>query len=294
MSGTHEPRGESGRDQDPRGESRRDQDPRGESRRDADLDGDLRSALDHLERPAARPEFRAALKERFLAGAAAESAASAPQSARSASATPPRRRLVLLGAALAAAAAVVLTLFLTKVRAPAWRVHDASSATSVVVDGVALRVDDRGLLAEALGSARELEVRGGILRLCVRDEAWIEIADGTRLSQMKFAAAGPYQVKTDRGSLAVSTLPAFAGRGMRVLTDDFDLQVTGTAFAVDVDALGSCLCTLEGSVQCRPAGATAGKSVASGQMCFAYHDGSAPLWGAAHASHLEPLRALRE
>jgi len=262
------------------------------SDRDAEPDVHLRSALERLERPAARPEFRAALKERFLAEAVAGGASQAAISARSAPSS--GRRLVLLGVALVAAAGIVLTLFLKKERAPVWRVHGESSATSVLVDGLAVRVDDTALLVQALGSARELEVRGGHLRLCVRDEVWIQLADGTRLSQMRFAAAGPYQAKTDRGSLAVLTLPAFGGRGMRVITEDFDLEVVGTTFAVDVYASGSCLCTLEGSVECRPAGAAAAKSVGSGQMCFAFRDRSTPLWGTASESHLEPLRSLGE
>ncbi|MCY2959739.1 MAG: FecR domain-containing protein [Planctomycetota bacterium] len=268
---------------------------------DGQVDPELQRALERLGRPRARPEFRSALKERFLAGAvelAATSEASAPRAstgdgARSSSGSPPpRRRLVLLVSALAAAAAVVLTLFLTKVRAPVWRVDRASTASSVLVDGIAIPLDDEARLAQALGSARELEVRGGSLRLCVRDEAWIQLAEGTRLSQMKFAAAGPYQLRTDHGSLAVATLPDFSGRGMRVVTEDFDLQVTGTVFGVDVDAAGSCLCTLEGSVQCHPAGGAVAKPVPSGQMCFSYRDRRAPAWGAAHEAHLVPLREL--
>lgn len=262
------------------------------TRGDPEPDAELRGALEHLERPAARAEFRAALEQRFLAGAG-DAAPEPTIEPRAPAAASPRRGLYLLGVALAAAAAVVLTLFLAKSRAPTWRVHGASDATSVVVDGIPLRADDTARLVEALGSARELEVRGGRLRLCVRDEAWIELAPGTRLSQMKFAAAGPYQVRTDHGSLAVSTLPAFSGRGMRVLTADFDLQVTGTSFAVDVDEAGSCLCTLEGSVQCLPAGESQAQAVAAGRMCFAYRDRSPAKWGSAHESHLSPLRGLR-
>lgn len=246
-------------------------------------DPKLHRALTALERPPARPEFRAALRERFLAGAAHEVAPAAPA---------PRRRLALLAGALAAAAALVVTLFLTRPRAAVWQVHAASTATAVLVDGIAFRLDDPAPLVEALGTARELEVQGGTLRLGVRDEVWIELADDARLSQMKFAAAGPYQARAERGSLRVATLPAFGGRGMRVTTADFDLQVTGTVFGVDVSDAGSCLCTLAGSVRCDPTGAPGAGPVAEGRMCFVYRDGAAPLWGAAHARHLEPLRHL--
>ncbi len=303
-------------------------DVHGHGARGSEPDADLRRVLGALDRPAARPEFRAALRERFLAGADVEaprdqrldavSPASRPASTpprdastpssraatpeRRSAATPERRaaetprsprRLVLLAGALAAAAAIVLTLFLTRPRTALWRVHADSSATAVLVDGVALRMDDTARIGEALLTARELEVVSGTLRLCVREEAWIELAPGTKLSQMKFAAAGPYQLRTDRGSLAVATLPAFGGRGMRVLTDDLDLMVTGTIFGVDVDAQGSCICTLEGSVRCDAAGGQGPRPVESGRMCYAYRGRSEPTWKAAHEPHLKPLRDLR-
>jgi len=265
--------------------------------REAEVDADLRRALAHVERPAARPEFRAALREQFLSGAAVPDAPSAsrPSPAANEAAPPPKpRRLFLLVGALAAAAVVVTVLTLTKSRAPLWRIHPSSTAESVIVDGIPLRLDDPAKLVSALGVARELEVRGGTLRVAVRDEAWIEVADGTRLSQMKFAAAGPYHVRTDRGSLGIATLPAFSGRGMRVLTEDFDLQVTGTTFGVDVDDSGSCLCVLDGTVQCRPAGSTGSRPVAAGELCFSYRDRRPPSWTAAYEPHLTPLRGLRQ
>lgn len=247
-----------------------------------EVEPDLRRALEHARRPVARPEFRAELGRRFLDGAAR-----APVDR-------PRRRLALVVAAVSVAAAVVVALFLTRERAPTWRVHPASTVATVVVDGVAIPIADGARLVDALGTAREVEVRGGTLRVGVRDEAWIELGDGTRLSQMRFPAAGAYQARADSGSLRVATLPKFGGRGMRVLTADFDLQVVGTTFGVDVDARGSCLCTLDGTVECKPVGEKAMRAVGGGAMCFARHDGGAPTWGTAHEAHLGPLRSLRE
>ncbi|MBL8863739.1 MAG: hypothetical protein JNK02_17250 [Planctomycetes bacterium] len=269
-------------------------------------DAALARALAHLERPSARPEFRAAVRARFLAaepgvgaqgggpGASAEHGApgqGAPTSVPDAS--PARRNLVFLAGALAAAAAIVLTLFLARSRAPVWTVHPSTTASVVRIDGVVLSIADSARVATALLAARELEVDSGTLRLGVRGEAWLELGPGTRLSQMKFAPAGPYQLRTDRGSLAVATLAPFGRRGLRVLTDDFEVQVTGTVFGVDVDETGSCVCTLEGTVRCDPAGAEPARSVEAGSMCFAWRDRRAALWGVAHAEHLAPLRALR-
>lgn len=271
------------------------------ARRAADVPADLRRALEHVERPSARPAFRADLKQRFLAGAidsavATSQPTSRPTPARSpsANAPAPRRHLLLLAGAMVAAAAVVLTLFLTKVRAPLWRIHGSSTATQVIVDGIAIDRADEARLVKAIGAARELEVHGGTLRLCVRDEAWLELADGTRLSQMRFAATGAYELRTDTGSLGVATLPAFAGRGMRIHTADLALSVTGTVFAVDVDAETTCLCTLEGSVMCEPAGGAGPAPVTAGRMCLAFRDRRPAEWMPAYEPHLRPLRDLRE
>jgi hypothetical protein len=276
----------------------REHDDTGRGAHDVEPGADLQHVLARLERPTARPEFRAELRERFLAGSEAASPhvgstdaiRAGPQGDASARGG---RRLVLLAGALAAAAAIVLMLFLTRTRTSLWRVHPGSTASSVVVDGVAMRVDDPARLAEALATARDLETVGGMLRISVRDEAWIELAPGTRLTQMKFAAAGPYELFADRGSLAVATTPAFGGRGMRVRTAELDMRVTGTVFGVDVTESGSCLCTLEGSVRCEPTGGKGPQAVDSGRMCFGFRDRRAPTWGGAHEEHLKPLRDLR-
>lgn len=292
---------------------------------DPPRDRELEQALELVARPTARPEFRAALRERFLAGAV-ESGPSASSAVRREPASVPgaeprgaesrrdelhtaelhaveslrtdrrprRGRLVLLAAALATAAAVVLTVFLNRPRPAVWTVLDGTSATSVVVDGRTLDAADRPALAAALLSAREVEVRGGALRVRVRDEALLELAAGTRLSQMQFAAAGPYQLRTDHGSLAVATTPAFGQRGLRILTEDFAVAVTGTRFSVDVDAHGSCVCCLEGTLACTPATTKTPTPISAGQMCFSSRDRSPPHFGAAFAEHLRPVERLPE
>lgn len=257
-------------------------------------DPELERALELVRRPGARPEFRAALRERFLSGAAASGPGAPALAEPRASGRGPRRgRLVLLGAALATAAAIVLAVFLNRPRAAVWTVLDGSSANSILVDGRTIDASDHRAVAAALVSARELEVRGGALRLRVRDEALFELADGTRLSQMQFAAAGPYHLRADHGSLAVATTPSFGQRGLRILTEDCDVTVTGTRFAVDVDARGSCVCCLEGTLACTPASTGTPGPVAAGRLCFSYRDGSKPEWAPAYAPHLRAVEQLR-
>jgi len=275
----------------------RPRDPQQDSRQDPQQDPDLERALELVQRPSARPEFRAALRERFLAGAAEGGSHERPPSdvaVRRVARAPRRSRLVLLAGALAAAAAIVLTVFLSRPRPAVWTVLDGTSATSVVVDGRPIDAANRVALAAALVSAREVEVRGGALRLRVRDEALMELADGTRLSQMQINAAGPYHLRTDHGSLAVATTPAFGQRGMRILTEDFAVSVTGTRFAVDVDSHGSCLCCLSGTLDCTPATEKTPTAISAGGRLFASRDRSPPDVGAAFAEHLRPVEQLRE
>jgi ferric-dicitrate binding protein FerR (iron transport regulator) len=161
-----------------------------------------------------------------------------------------------------------------------------------MIDGLALRTDEVERIVQALVAAREVEVAGGTLRLAVRGEALLELGPGTRLAQMKFAPAGPYQAKVERGSLGVATLAPFGRRGMRVLTEDFEVTVAGTAFIVDIDATGSCVCVLEGRVRCDPTGDEPSREVEAGGLGFARRDRAPATWGPAHADHLEPLREL--
>jgi hypothetical protein len=294
-------------------------DPRDDAARAAEVPADLVRLLQHVQRPAARPEFRATLREAFLAGAAAAGpvdARTAPERTVPARTAPvhtapartapartapvhtapvrPRRHLLLLAGALTAAAVIVLILQLTRTRAPLWIIHGSSTADSIVVDGIAMTLGDGERLTRAISTARELEVHGGPLRLCVRDETWIELADGTRLSQMQFAAAGPYRLRADRGSVRIATLPAFAGRGLRIVTPDLDASVTGTAFAVDVNDECSCVCTLEGSVDVQPDSQKTATPVTAGHRCLVYRDRDrGPVeWQSAFEQHLAPVRAL--
>jgi ferric-dicitrate binding protein FerR (iron transport regulator) len=109
---------------------------------------------------------------------------------------------------------------------------------------------------------------------------------------MQLAAAGPYQMRTDHGSLAVATMPAFGQRGLRILTEDFTVAVTGTRFAVDVGPDGSCVCCLAGTLTCTPAATKSAAAITAGQRCFSARDRSAPDFGAAFAEHLQPVERL--
>jgi hypothetical protein len=279
----------------------------------------LERALRGVEPAQARAGFRAELRQRFLdvsqlaPGPHAAVDAAGPARAvqdraaqdranqgratqgrelgREAGHAAPRRRIALLVAPLAAAAALVLFLLLDRPRPRVWEVLDGTSAGVCLVDGRRFDTREREPLCEALASASEIDSLDATLRLAVRDEALVELAPRTRVSAARFSAAGAWTLRADEGSLRIATLPGFRGRGLTVHTPDLDVRLSGTALAVDVEPQGTCVCCLEGTLDCRPDGCEPGP-VASGAMCFGYRDRRPAARGAAYEPHVAPLREL--
>lgn len=276
-------------------------DPRPEPKPEPELEALLR----RLEPPRAREEFRAQLARRFVAAEALEPAPSAPRVARLA---PPRpgarqRAATWAAAALLAAACVLLVLRLRPSAGPealgdglAWRV--AVLDGPVEVDGVRFGPEQASELERALaGASRVVPVRAALV-LRAGDRLLLEAAAGT---QLELAAARPRDSKLSSppglvlgaraGSLALVTGPAFRD-GLCVLTPDLELGVVGTAFAVDVEPEGTCVCGAEGEVEVHARAADCSHPVRSGGMAFESADGRPCAVGPAHEEHLAPLRAL--
>lgn len=273
----------------------------------------LERALRLVAPPAARPEFKSELRGRFLAADGVPESApiasidaardsgrgtatgSARDDAGSAGRDTVRRRFPLVPLfVLAAAAAVVALFFSVGESVQPWRVIDARGSGMVVVDGIEIDPDDAARFERALASARSIDTRLRELRMVRGSEVVLDLGPGTRLAQIRFPAAGPYSLFTDAGSLRVATGDAFGGKKLRVQTRDLDLDVVGTVFAVDVEAEGSCVCCLEGSVAVQPKAEAAAKPVEPGRMCFASSDRThAVVWGASMPAHSAPLETLR-
>lgn len=202
--------------------------------------------------PDARAAFRAELRERFLAGRWSEGAEARPRTGR----TPHRHpRLFPALAGLAGlAAAALLAILLPRLGRPTtpWRVVGVEEATVVSAGpGGAQRVAARdgtidlsGLLEGPDGIA----VAAGSLRLCHGDEYRLEVRPGTRLV---LAPEGGLALELRSGEIFLQTFPAYGGTGLDVDTPEAHVSVHGTTLGVRADAMGTCVCVVEGTVKLR-------------------------------------------
>lgn len=255
---------------------------------------ELERGLPQLPVPAARPEFKSALRERFLFGAASAPQVDVMPDER------PRHERASGGRswkpwlALAAAACIAVVLWFSKPAPRHWQVLPGSSATIVRVNGDALPAAELELVAAALNDARSVSAEGGSLRLCYRDQYAIDLPAGARVDFASFGNTGgvdPYSLSSAGDALRVVTGPGFHGHELRVRSADALLHVTGTAFAVDNCPDGICICGLAGKIALQRKGAPE-MPLEAGKQCWFPKDGSALGWGDAHEAHIAPVREL--
>jgi hypothetical protein len=249
-------------------------------------DEPLEHALRSIPRPSAPDQFRARLRARFVAAASGDDA-------RVVTLRPARRFPMVWPFALAASVALIVWFVVSRDRDLRWRVLDATGGGVVLIDGVQVPVAESARLQDLMQTVQELESPTGALRLLLRDELVIELGPGTHLSKMSFPSGGLYSMRVEKGSARVCTGADFRGNKLRVLSNDVEVICLGTVFAVDVEEKKySCVCCLDGTVQCKPDGVKESKPVEAGKMCMAMYARTPAVWGDAHAPHMVPLHAL--
>jgi len=262
-------------------------------------DPEIESALELVQRPAARPEFKADLQGRFLAAAQASAQISSSSQGSfplPAAAAGRRRMLLRVGGLLAAGMLIAVGFFFLQSPAPRWSVLDLGAGSIVHADGVPVASEDLTALARTLQHAREIEVSQGRLVLRVGDLSLFDLDAGTRVAFAGFDRGfpgKPYEVRAMSGRLRVRTGPGFDGKRMNVKGDVVDAEVSGTALAIDYEEAGTCVCCLHGQV--RVIAKTLGpapRTLDPEHMCLVHRDSSEPLWGAPPVHHAEPMRAL--
>ncbi len=255
---------------------------------------ELERLLEAQPAPQARAEFRSAVRERFLAGAAAAPPVDTwpdeqPRVPRARSGRNWKPWI-----ALAAAAAIVATLYLSKPAPHHWQVLPGSSATLVRVDGEALPATELERVASALNDARSVSAEGGTLRLRFRDQYAFELPAGARVEFASFGNTGAvdsYSLAAQGAGLRLVTGPGFHGHELHVRSGAANLRVTGTAFAIDNAQGGVCVCGLAGRIALHGKG-TPEWPLEAGKQCWFPEDGGAVSWGEAHAAHVGPVREL--
>src|SRR5262249_12277750 len=259
-----------------------------------EIDVEVERVLASAGRPAARPGFPADRRRRFLA----PEPAAAPATVLATD--PVRRRSVAFRVVSLLAAAVILAVgyFLLEPSVPRWKVLDLAEGSVVKVDGAAVSTGDRVALARTLQRAREIEIEKGDLIVQIEDIALFDLGAGTRASFVGFdrkTPGAPFELKALSGRLRGRTGPGFQGRKMMVAADLMDVTVTGTAFAVDYEPHGTCICCLHGDVvMVSKAAGPEPHVITPDHMCLIYRDARSPKWGAPPEHHAVPLRALEQ
>jgi hypothetical protein len=258
-------------------------------------DVEMEAALAGVPLPAARAEFREALRSRFL-GTDHEIAREAhPHGASPTSASPwrGRGRLFRLGGLLAAAGVLLIGYLMLRPADSNWRVLRIADGLVVRVDGVRVPAHDPLALARRLGAAKEIEIEQGRLVVKVGDLALFDLVAGTRAVFEGFASGDNSQalrVQALSGRLRARTGPAFRGRQMLVHADVLDVSITGTAFAIDYESEGTCVCCLHGEVLVTSnALGPDPKPVPPQRMCLVFRDAHEPMWGGPPDDHAAPL-----
>jgi ferric-dicitrate binding protein FerR (iron transport regulator) len=254
---------------------------------------ELRSQLDAWQPPAARPEFRAELRERFLGSAVSESdvgLTDAELTSRLADHEPPPARsefrarlrerflgaggssrrhttiarrpsLRVLAPVLAAAASLVLLLW-----AP-WR-----GDPSFVLNGQLVSYAESEVLGSSIEHGEcELSVGDEDLRVLTLDDGvFLEFPAGTDLRVLPRAQgeSGLLELEVQTGGVRVSTREDFEGR-ILVHTPDAVISLSGPSVGIDVMPQGTCLCILEGVAEMSGKGQGArSRRVVGGEMAF--------------------------
>jgi ferric-dicitrate binding protein FerR (iron transport regulator) len=258
----------------------------------------MERALALVPRPAPRPEFLRDLRTQFMNVAAAQTAA--PTHAARPKRTQARTRIPVwaIAAGILAVAASALAVF--ALRGPGgarWTPVDGRTPRSpLIVDGRSVAPHE---LADAIADpavAHTIITGPEGLWLWLDGSVCCEIAPDSEVEVGPIPRDGASLVIVARkGTLRACTADQFVGSRMDVKTPQLDLVVTGTAFAIDIEEDGTCVCCLEGQVVMKPL--RPGEkpwAVDSGRMCRIYSDQRAPRWDEMNATHRGPLEQFDE
>lgn len=274
----------------------------------AAADASVERALASVHRRAPRPEFLRELKGRFTSAASA-SAAGVPSVAPAAAPVHqiprparPSSRPPLSGWTIAAGVVVIAASALAIF---ALRGSDARRWTPVEgrIPRSPLSVDGRAVLPRDLATALLSDtvphtIATGTEPLWVQLGASV-ICEMAPDSEVEFGALAPSDrpllLVARKGTLRVRTGEEFQGSTMNVRTPEFELVVTGTSFAIDIDEEGTCVCCLQGRVVLKaPEAFDESWAVDSGRMCRIYDDNRAPKWDEVSHKHGPALERFHE
>lgn len=150
---------------------------------------------------------------------------------------------LLVGLLFVGLAATIVVLVVRLRASPTWQVLPTSSASPVLVDGVAIDALDRARLGDWMQTAKELDTQAAQLSLQLREYLLCEVSPQTRLAGMKLPPAGDQSMRLVRGTLHVALGRNFPG-ALQIYTDHALVEVRQGTCVIEVSAQGTRVGTL--------------------------------------------------
>ena len=242
-----------------------------------------REAVRGLVRPAADPDFRARLKDQFVAGRIPETELSRDDDQDAVLAGPARRpqgwRRSGLGWGGLAAAAVLAVAMIFGNRLPGPELLDATGTGIVTIDGRELSATDPGALGEALRPGTRIQVgQDSSVDVLYPGSFAMRLGAGTDLELP--ARPGRWygrsvEAPLTYGEVSVRTGPDLAGGDLTIRTAEGRTIIHGTLVSVMRNDDVTCICLYEGSADVRTDDQDLG-AVPRGMRWVLFRDGSAP------------------
>ncbi len=212
--------------------------------------------------PRADEAFRARLREDFVSGRIEE--LEAPRTRRDATHrgahraalrrwfAQPTTRIAFGASAVALAFLVLRTLN----EGPQWAALPATGDLAVVVDGKLIAIRDRYALDASLRPGVDVRVpEGGEIVLVSEGTLALQLLPGAELTLPRPPprwVKRTSEIDARAGEIRISTAPRFQGAHLTVRTPNAAIEVTGTTLAVILNAEGTCVCVLDGTVRMGP------------------------------------------
>lgn len=256
-------------------------------------------AVRSLPRPEADADFRARLKQQFVAGEIPETPLSdieapAPEPAPPSGIRPETQRLgrLWLGWTAMAAAAVLAAAVLGFNRLPGPRLVATNGVGTVTVAGRDYEATDTAALDAALRSGARIQVgEGGQVDIVYPGSFVLRAAEGTDVilpdrpgRWFRRTVEAPMEF----GEVSVRTGPDLAGGALVVRTDEGRAVIHGTLISVMRNEMATCVCLFEGTAEMLSNGHLLG-DIPPGQRWVILRDGSEPQLmdiEAAHEQHM--------
>jgi len=178
-----------------------------------------------------------------------------------------------IGLAAAAAAALLIVLLLPR-PLPVWQVADATPGAMLQIDGTSMPARDLLGIPLAPGTRIRGHDEGDVI-LQVDNAILLLLTPGTEIT---VGAANPrlgrprLTATLHHGMAFGTTASGFPSGGLRMLTPEAEVHVSGTTFAVECNPDTTCVCVLTGTVGVRSLDGDSIGEVPRGAQMFVSRD----------------------